>query len=60
MNDTDRAIFEALDYLYILGEFDEYQEAVELFYRFTELREPIPKDIKKKMAEALKKKRTEE
>lgn len=57
MSNTDRYIFEALDYLYILGEIDDYQEVVNSFVRFTDRREPIPNDLKRKMADALRKRK---
>lgn len=54
MNRTDQRIFEALDYMYVLGHFETYQEVVDLFNRYVEQREPIPADMKKKMVEAIR------
>lgn len=54
MNKTDQSIFEALDYMYILGHFETYQDAINLFHRYADRREPIPAEMKKQMAEAIR------
>lgn len=54
MNKTDQRIFEALDYMYILGHFETYQDAINLFYRYADRREPIPEEMKTKMVEAIR------
>lgn len=59
-NSTDRYIFEALDYMYILGELDAYDDVVNLFNAYTgtgQTRKPIPNEMKQKMTAALRKRK---